>query len=367
MMAADDLTHAHFMVLKGANFPGVWADQFAYGPEGEGGDGERLIRPGEEYRDPAQGHINLLGIREVIEPISTGGLGEPAVPYNFPPLHDIFLRTRQLGGMGGVAHSGGHTTIVDTVLGALDFFEIANTHLYKTDLWYRLMNCGYVVPPAAGTDLPNFPYRDSWQPFLGEVRMYVKLGQNRDFESWKNALQRGEVFITSGPLLELTANGAGPGGTVRLPAEGGEVALQAELASPLELKSLEIIQNGTPLSLGSNTSKEGSVHHLSIQHALKVTHSCWLAARGVGLPKKALAQNLGIEQDTIAHTAAIRVLVGEQSIHSATDAEFLIQELIEQQNFYRAQGKYENSGQRQHVLSLFEQAIRRLRPSRDHP
>ena len=26
----------------------------------------------------------------------------------------------------------------------------------------------------AGTDLPNFGFRDSWQPFLGEVRTYAQ-------------------------------------------------------------------------------------------------------------------------------------------------------------------------------------------------
>ena len=62
LLAGDDLTDAHFMVLKGGAAPGVWAQQYAYGPEGEASDGDRFIRPGEEYRDSLQGHINLLGV-----------------------------------------------------------------------------------------------------------------------------------------------------------------------------------------------------------------------------------------------------------------------------------------------------------------
>ena len=54
----------------------------------EGHDGERLIRSGEEYRDASQGHINLLGINKVIEPISTGGLGTPKVSETYPPFRD---------------------------------------------------------------------------------------------------------------------------------------------------------------------------------------------------------------------------------------------------------------------------------------
>ncbi len=51
MLDADGLSHAHFLVLRGGNLPGIWAQQFAYGKAGEATDGKRLIRPGEEYRD----------------------------------------------------------------------------------------------------------------------------------------------------------------------------------------------------------------------------------------------------------------------------------------------------------------------------
>jgi len=54
MLRADGLSHAHFLVLKGGNLPGIWAQQFAYGRAGEATDGKRLIRPGEEYRDSTQ-------------------------------------------------------------------------------------------------------------------------------------------------------------------------------------------------------------------------------------------------------------------------------------------------------------------------
>ena len=65
----------------------------------EASDGRRMIRPGEEYRDGYQGHINLLGVTEVIPPISTGGIGKPAVMQHYPPLYDVFLRARKLGGI----------------------------------------------------------------------------------------------------------------------------------------------------------------------------------------------------------------------------------------------------------------------------
>ena len=366
MLAADDLAMAHFMVLKGGNLPGVWAQQFAYGKKGEGGDGQRLLRPGEEHRDSFQGHINLLGINKIIHPISTGGIGSPPVPFNYPPLHDVFLQTRRLGGIGGVAHGGAlgrsHTGVVDTVLGAVDFFEIANTHLYKTDVWYRLMNCGFLVPPAAGTDLPNFPFRDAWQPFLGEVRMYVKVGKRRDFESWKQAVRRGEVFITSGPILQFRVGGVGPGGTLRLPEGGDMVDLESELASPLELQTHEIVQGGQVLPGEVVKTRSDGIHRWRIRRRLRVTQRCWLAARGVGAPKHALKKGIGIDQPVIAHTAAVRIEVGGRPITSPTESQFLMRQLADQQQYYRTKGQYDRNEHRARMMALFDKAIRRLEP-----
>lgn len=200
ILAGDDLAYGHFLVLKGGNLPSIWATQYAYGKEGQAGDGQRLICPGEEYRDSMQGHINLLGIEEVIPPIQAG---TPEHPYHYPAFYDVLQRARDLGGLVGPAHGTAlgrsPSGIADTILVAVDFFEIANTHLYKTDVWYRLMNCGFIVPPAAGTDLPNFPFRDLWQPLLGEVRTYVHTGGKTDFDSFKQAVKRGEVFVSGGP------------------------------------------------------------------------------------------------------------------------------------------------------------------------
>jgi hypothetical protein len=363
MLAADDLAFAHFLVLKGGNLPGVWAQQFAFGKLGEGGDGRRLIRPGEEYRDASQGHINLLGINELIPPISTGGTGGREAPYHYPPFVDVFRRARELGGIGGPAHGGTlsrtPTAVLDTLLGAVDFFEIGNTHLYKTDVWYRLMNCGYVTPPAAGTDLPNFPFRDAWQPFLGEIRMHVRVGENRDFESWKQALLRGEVFVTSGPIIELAVNGVGPGGIVRLPA-AGEIEVAAELASPLPLKSLELVENGLVVGAEIDRAQADGIHRWRIRRRVLVERSCWLAARGEGDRKRALEAATGIQQNTVAHTAPITVLVGDQPITSPKDADYLLAHLAAQQEYYRTEGRFERPEHRARLLELFDLAIERL-------
>ena len=371
MLAGDDLSHAHFMVLRGGNLQGVWAEQFAYGAAGEGTDGKRLIRPGEEYRDGSQGHINLLGIDAVIPPMSTGGIGEPRIPFNYPPLLDVFRRTHELGGIGGPAHGASlarsSTAVLDTVLGEVDFFEIANTHLSKTDVWYRLMNCGYILPPAAGTDLPNFPFREAWQPFLGEIRMYVQVGEQIEFASWTQAVLDGKVLVSSGPAIQFAANDVGPGGVVQLPAAGGEVELRAVLSSPRSLETLEIVQMGRVQPFTVERENRDGIQRLQIRQRLRITESCWLAARGSGGPKLALIQNTDHEQNTFAHTGAIKVLVGEEPIQSAADMELLIEQLEHQREYYRTEATYAEARHRLRFVELFDEAIERLDAATGEP
>ncbi len=365
MLDGDGLSHAHFLMLKGGNLPGIWADQFAYGREGEADDGSRLIRPGEEYRDSTQGHINLLGIQKVIPPISTGGLGQPKVSFNYPPLRDVFQKAHDLGGIGGPAHGASlarsSTAILDTVLGQVDFFEIANTHLYKTDVWYQLLNCGFVVPPMAGTDLPNFGFRDSWQPLLGEIRTYVRCGDRHDFESWKAAVRRGEVFVTSGPLLKFEVNGKGPGGIIHLPQEGGQITVSAELTSPRPLEIMEVVKMGQPLEFEVKKSHDKNIFRLSVNENLVITKSCWLAARGLGGPKTAVEKGLNIKQNEIAHTGIVQVIVGDTPIRSKPDVAKLHKHLAEQREYYRTQGNYEKAEHRLRFVNLFDQAIDQLK------
>lgn len=360
MLDADGLNRAHFLVLKGGNLPGVWADQHAYGRQGEAARGGQLIIPGEEYRDRHQGHINLLGISKIIQPISTGGMGEPRVDINYPPLVEVFREAHALGGLGGPAHGASFSTntmaLVATILGEVDFFEIANSHLLSTDVWYELMNCGFIVPPVAGTDLPNFGFRDSWQPLLGEVRTYVR-APGVENSGWREALKRGESFVTSGPLLHLQANGVSPGGTLHLPAGGGEVTVRAELACPRPLTELQIVQMGERLELPVERSLQSGIHRMTVTQKLKITQSCWLAARGQGLPKMAIEKGLGIKQNEIAHTGVVQIVVGKEAIRDERAIQLVREKLLRQQEFYGAQGKYENAEQRLEFLRLFDQAI----------
>lgn len=367
MLDADGLNQGFFMVLKGGNFDDVWAQQYGYGEAGEGRNERQLLISGEEFRGSMQGHNNLLGHSELFEPISVGGMGKPPHPFNAPSTHDVLVRTRKLGGIGGPAHGGtfgrASTAVLDALSGASDFFELANTHLLELGPWYRVMNCGVILPPAAGTDLPNFPYRDSWQPFFGETRMFVRSENSNDFASWKEAVRAGRVFVSSGPLLtKFKINGVRLGESVQLPAGGGEVEIEAEVVSPRQLSALELICNGEALKIGVVRSTERGINRWTVRRRIQIAESCWFAVRAFGPRKVRLFAEGKQLQKTMMHSAAIPVLVNDNSIRVAADVEDASDELRRFRERYQTEGKFPDEETRNAMVELFDRVIATLNP-----
>ncbi len=362
MMAGDDIAHSQFMTLKGGMVPGVWARQFAFGDRGEAVKGDRTIVAGEEYRDRMQGHILLFGLDKLIQPIMTGVAESP---HNFPTLASVMRRARATGALAGVAHGGtlggSPTVLADAVEGAAEFMEIANWswQFWPLENWYRLMNCGYSLPPTAGTDLPNNPRREPWQPFLGGMRMYARTGSTTGSQAWNEAVKRGETFVTSGPVVEFTANGIGPGGTLCLPPEGGDVRVTALLRSPRDLGRLELVRDGAVVATSREQRLQGGVQSMQLETETRFDRSGWIAVRGEGSPR---ALPGGSE---VAHTAAVRVLVGGKQIWSDTDGEALSSILRAQRDHYARNGKYATGSDRQQALTTIDRAINSLRTKAD--
>ena len=79
------------------------------------------------------------------------------------------------------------------------------------------------------------------------MRMYVGVGAARDFATWRHVVARSEVFITAGPLLSFKVNNRTAGSDVLL-TSADEVAIDAEIASPIGLREFELIVNGQPVA-----------------------------------------------------------------------------------------------------------------------
>jgi hypothetical protein len=110
---------------------------------------------------------------------------------------------------------------------------------YSQDIYYRLLNCGFRIPPSAGSAsgvLPN--------P-VGYNRVYVHSLGAFSYGAWWRGLAEGQSFVTNGPILLVQANEAYPGHVFRRPAgEKLAVNLQVEIAGNDPLEALEVIRDG---------------------------------------------------------------------------------------------------------------------------
>lgn len=285
--------------------------------------------------------------------------GVEDTPYSFPLFLDVLNRARKSGALAGVAHGGtlsqSPTVLADTILGAVDFMEIANFGLWPLDNWYRLMNCGYNLPPTAGTDLPNSSYREPWQPFLGGMRMYAKTSGVSGSEAWNRALKSGQAFVTSGPIIELDADGSGPGETLCLPAESDkDVEVKLRMRSPRKLEKLELLLNGKVVESSSEARTEDPINLITIASTIRIGASAWIAGRGQG------GSSTQPGGSSVAHTAAIRIIVGGEPIWSAGDATTLISSLQSQRMFYARNGRYAKAKDRQSMLAVMDRAVSEL-------
>src|SRR3989441_4910616 len=110
---------------------------------------------------------------------------------------------------------------VDVALGKVDYLEVMgySDHLITSDIWYRLLNCGFRIPAAAGTDaFPNFASLRG-PPRL--VRGYVKTGATLTHGRWLAGVKAGGTVVTNPPPGGVTPARRQPGGGNDLPAPGG--------------------------------------------------------------------------------------------------------------------------------------------------
>ena len=99
----------------------------------------------------------------------------------------------------------------------------------------------------------------------------------RGFEGMK----AGRAFVSSGPLLEATFDGALPGDSVSLPAGGKRVSLSVRLRSITALASLELVCNGEELE---SFPIRRSGKSLDVEFEFDVTRSGWCHVRTEGEP-----------------------------------------------------------------------------------
>ncbi len=331
-------------------------------PLTRGKPGVRLL-VGQEYRPPFYGHVFLLGLREhLISPFATGYEGT-AIESLYPSNTDMLRKARAQGAVTAYVHAfagdkdpldadlgAAKALPVDAALGTVDAVEWSAAGRAALQVWHHLRNLDLPIAAVGGEDSITDLHIGK---LIGSVRTYAFLGREHTVEAWLQAIRQGRTFMSTGPLLLLRIGGRGPGETVRLPAEGGTVEIEAEVRSPAPLRKAVVHRNSrefleVPLVPGGRSGK--------LQGAVRVGESCWFSLYAEGDPHPAF--DAAFLQ---AVTNAVRVYTGDRRIRDRTSAEYFLKWIARLVQMAQEWPWWRSDAERRRVLAQFEEASRLYR------
>ncbi len=281
-----------------------------------------ILQYGEEFRG-GLGHIGLIGIREFVMPLVSGG-GSTVYGVTRPNYSYVDAAHAQ-GGLAGYMHpytrilrqpaDGANSEIaLDVALGKGDFYDVTNIpydDLANADMYYRYLNAGFRLPATGGSD--DFGNSSNGAP-PGTSRTYARVEGAFSMRSWLDAIKAGRTFGTTGPLLLLTLNGKPVGSEIRTSGPV-ELSVRCEVASIAPLDRVEVIVNGAVAHTFPVGGREG-------RHALtgtvRLEGSGWVAARALGPSSPMVADDYAFAQ-----TSPVYVVRDGKPFISAKDATFL--------------------------------------------
>jgi hypothetical protein len=343
-LEAEDLSVGNFLQLQRQADA---AAQYAFGRAGEALRAGYSIRSGHESRSHVYGHINLLGGRELIRPLSMGSMYANA-PGDYPFPAVLFGKGRALGATVGFAHFNGsqpHSTLLgDLALGNIDFVEVFQFGVLKTKEWYELLNAGLRVTGIAGSDFPVPLNRTKqwprWIPLLGPERTLVKAAAKGDpYQSWAAGVRSGNVVVSNGPVAEVAVDSA-----------TGMATASASFYRPLE--RLDIIVNG---AVAATVNGDGKRNALTASAPLPEGASCWVAAHAV-------AQKQPDEPDIQAHTNPTYILRNGRTVTQPAVRAAVAAKWEKELEWYKSgQLVFHSDTEKKEFFDFAERAARELR------
>jgi hypothetical protein len=323
---------------------------------------DHILFFGEESRHGVLGHTILLGIKQLVYPLTWGAPTEGVRGgHDYPPMAYQADAAHRHGGFVTWAHfpRPGGELAVDLALGKIDSVDlmtwgdaiggVAEGVPSNTDVWYRFLNCGLRIPATAGTDkMLN-------TQVVGSVRTYVKVDGDLSYAKWLDGIRAGRTFVTTGPILKLQADGHEVGDEISA-AAGDRIRVRAEVESRIPVDWLEVVMGGEVVARKDNTSLAGS---LVLEADVVVPKSTWVAARAYSarlLPYQRWAM-IGTEGiPVMAHTSPIYISVDGGPTRSPEDAEVHMRSIDGSIEWVRTKARYIEESQRQEVIDLYERA-----------
>ena len=316
------------------------------------------IANGQEFHTGLWGHSAQIGVREHYLLPDYAGYAGTAFASLYPTNAAVFDMAHQQGGLAGYVHpfdfvpdisviQGGipYEMPVDVAVGKVDYLEVMgySDHLITSDIWYKLLNCGFRLPAAAGTDaFPNFA---QLRGPPGLLRVYAKAGRALDHRRWLEAIKAGRTFVTNAPIVSLTVNGREPGDELRLPPNARRVRARVSLRSSIPVERLEIVGNGRVLARFGGTVTDTTV-------TVTVERNGWLLARAYSTTPRLPVLDLY----PFASTSPVYVRHDSAPTSCRADAEYFLRWIDLLSARVRADTSWNTPSERERALSLISRA-----------
>ena len=330
---------------------------------------DRVVVVGQEYRPPFYGHVFMFGMRDhLISPFTTGYEGT-AIESLYPSNTDMFRKARAQGATVGYVHAfggendplgsglgGGKGFMVDAALGTTDAVEWSGAGRGAFHPWYAVLNNGFKVTAVGGEDSISSMHQSK---LVGAARTYVDTGdQGLTMDAWFAGLRAGRAFVTTGPLVMMQVNGAGPGDEVQLPAGGGDVTLTGWVKSITPLQEALVVFNGEVVERIPFTGDRTS---LTLTRTLTVTRSGWYHLRAEGAPADRFPLDADYAQ---GFTNPVWISVGGAPVRSAAAAAYGVKWIDTLRAMAEAWPGWRSQKEREHVFAQFDEAETPLRGAR---
>jgi O-glycosyl hydrolase len=201
---------------------------------------------------------------------------------------------------------------VEAALGTIDFLsEDVGLNDASVHAYYKILNCGFRLGWAAGTDFPC----NSSKP-LGSLLTYVEV-KNKPitYQAWVEGIRDGRTVVTSNghaEFLELKVNGtATPGDEIRI-RDKRAVNVEATWTSVKEQTGrIEVVCNGRVVAVQPGTAKPGKP--VTMHASVPLDESSWICARRMD------------DAGHRSHTAPVYISLNNKPVRaSAEDAQYFV-------------------------------------------
>ena len=187
-------------------------------------------------------------------------------------------------------------------------------------------------------------------PLVGSMRTYVRTPDGTlTMDGWFQGIRDGSSFVTSGPLIEFTVDGRGPGEELDL-AGPAEVRVRGRVWGVVPMERVELVVDGDVVR---TWEPAGDRKSLDIDDTLAIGASGWVHLRVEGAREDRWPLDTSYPQ---AFTNPVWVTVAGRPIRSASATDYALRWIDKLEVMAELWPGWRSEREKEHVYAQFEEA-----------